>query len=43
MRAPSRVSKPSISDFSGLRAVGVTPEYARALIAAGFRQLLPMS
>jgi hypothetical protein len=37
MRAAApRLANLHFSDFSGLRAVGVTPEYARDLVAAGF-------
>jgi beta-lactamase regulating signal transducer with metallopeptidase domain len=37
MRAAApRLAKLDISDFAGLRTLGVTPEYARGLAAAGF-------
>ena len=34
-----RFAQPGSEDFAGMKAVGVTPEFARGLVAAGFRNI----
>jgi hypothetical protein len=38
-RVAPQFARMSASDFAGMRAVGVTPDYARDLIAAGFPRI----